>query len=308
LKDQLYSILIPVYNSEDIVKDTVGQIVAEMTKNELQFEIVLVNDGSPDNSWEKLVELSQEYPQARAINLLKNYGQHSAVICAMANAKGDYMVTMDDDLQNPPAELIKLIEKINEGYDLVFAKFHQKKHSSFRKLGTNVINYINGKVFHKPKDITLTNFRIFKRKVAERAVSYKTNHPYIPGLLLMHASKIANVYTEHHARQIGTSNYSIWKILTLVSRLLFNYSSYPLRLLSGFGLIAAAISFLYGAYILIKAAVTGIAVPGWTTIIVMLAFFNGILILMLGVMGVYISRTLQQVSNDNPYHITEILE
>jgi len=308
LKAKLYSILIPVYNSEGVVKDTIRQVVAEMTKNELQFEIVLVNDGSPDNSWEKLVELSEEYPQVRAVNLLKNYGQHSAVICAMAHAKGDYMITMDDDLQNPPAELIKLIEKINEGYDLVFAKFHQKKHSSFRKFGTNVINYINGKVFNKPKDITLTNFRIFKRKVAERAVSYKTNHPYIPGLLLMHASKIANVYTEHHARQIGTSNYSIWKILALVSRLLFNYSSYPLRLLSGFGLIAAAISFLYGILILIRAVVTGIAVPGWTSIIVLLAFFNGILILMLGVMGVYISRTLQQVSSDKPYHITEILE
>lgn len=308
MKAKLYSILIPVYNSEGVVKDTIRQVVAEMTKNELQFEIVLVNDGSPDNSWEKLVELSEEYPQVRAVNLLKNYGQHSAVICAMAHAKGDYMITMDDDLQNPPAELIKLIEKINEGYDLVFAKFHQKKHSSFRKFGTNVINYINGKVFNKPKDITLTNFRIFKRKVAERAVSYKTNHPYIPGLLLMHASKIANVYTEHHARQIGTSNYSIWKILALVSRLLFNYSSYPLRLLSGFGLIAAAISFLYGILILIRAVVTGIAVPGWTSIIVLLAFFNGILILMLGVMGVYISRTLQQVSSDKPYHITEILE
>lgn len=308
MKDTLYSILIPVYNSEDIVKDTVAQIAAEMTKNNLQFEIILVNDGSPDNSWEKLVELNQTYPQVRAINLLKNYGQHSAVMCAMANAKGDYMITMDDDLQNPPTELIKLIEKINEGYDLVFAKFHQKKHSTFRRFGTNIINYINGKIFNKPKDITLTNFRIFKRKVADRAVSYKTNHPYVPGLLLMHASKIANVYTEHHARQIGASNYSIWKILRLVSRLLVNYSDYPLRLLSIFGLIAAIASFLYGISILIIASIRGIAVPGWTTITVLLAFFNGILILMLGVMGVYVSRTLRQVSDSNPYHITEILE
>lgn len=304
----LYSILIPVYNSEQIIPDTVGQIVKAMRGQKLNFEILTVNDCSPDQSWERQVELAKQYPEVIAIKLLKNYGQHSAVLCAMAHAKGDFMITMDDDLQNPPSEIIKLIDKVHEGYDLVFAKFYKKQHSSFRSFGTKVINAINGKIFDKPKDITLTNFRIFSKTVAGRAISYKTNYPYIPGLLLMHASRVGNVYTDHHPRQIGKSNYSILKILSLVSRLLFNYSSYPLKVLSVIGLFSAGFSFLLGLYYLLSALFTGVEVPGWTTIVVLLAFFNGILITMVGVLGIYISRTLQQVSGDKPYHISEVVD
>ncbi len=302
-RQSVYSIVIPVYNSEDVVRDTVKQIVDFFESHRLSFEIVLVNDGSKDNSWEVIKDLAQRYEEVKSIDLLKNYGQHSAVLCGMANATGDYMVTMDDDLQNPPAELIHLIRKINEGYDLVFARFHQKKHSLGRRVGSKVVGYLNAKVFDKPKEITLTNFRIFTKEVAEMAVGHRTFYPYIPGLLLMYSSKVANVPTDHHARMVGQSNYSLMKILKLVSRLLFNYSSFPLKVLTFLGGLLAIGSALIGAFFLIRGFIYGSEVKGWTTLVVLISVFNGFTILMMGVMGEYMIRMIRQMSVDEAYKI-----
>ena len=159
------SIVIPVYNSELIVAETVNLINAELSQIEISHEIILVNDGSTDSSWSVLVELKKQFPQLVIINFLKNYGQHSAVFCGIQNSRGNYVVTMDDDLQNPPSEIKKLYNKILEGYDLVFAVFDKKQHEDYRKLGTKVIDYLNTKIFGKPKSLKLTNFRIFSKAV-----------------------------------------------------------------------------------------------------------------------------------------------
>ena len=228
----MYSIIIPVYNSEEIIKKTALSTIEVMKAEKFNFELLLINDGSTDGSWDFIKNLAEEFEQIKSFNLLKNYGQHTAIFCGIQHAKGDFIITMDDDLQNPPKEIIKLIEKINEGYDLVFAKFKQKKHILFRRLGSRIIKLLNEKIFNKPKKIILTNFRIFNKSVADRVSKYKTFYPYIPGLLLLFSSSIGNVETEHHVRETGKSNYSIFKILKLVSRLLFNYSSFPLKLLT----------------------------------------------------------------------------
>jgi glycosyltransferase involved in cell wall biosynthesis len=179
--------------------------------------------------------LPETMPEVVSIDLLRNSGQHSAVFCGIEHARGDYIVTMDDDLQNPPTELGKLIETIHEGYDLVFARFEQKQHSLFRCLGSRMVGYLNYKIFNKPKDITLTNFRIFTSAVARRMLRGKVQKPYIPGQLLNAARRIGNVATRHEARPQGESNYTLLKIFSLLASLLFNYSSFPLRLLSRFG-------------------------------------------------------------------------
>lgn len=304
----LYSVVIPVFNSEKLVGETVRQTVAFFEKNNLRFEILLVNDGSPDNSWAVISEVASATPGVVAINLLKNYGQHTAVYCGIRQAKGDFIITMDDDLQNPPEEILKLIEKIHEGYDLVFARFEQKQHAGYRKLGTRLIGYLNKKVFFKPDNITLSNFRIFSKELALRMSEYKTNFPYIPGLLLMHAHRMANTTTRHAPRPIGKSNYSLTRILQLVARLLFNYSSWPMKALTYVGLVVAGASFLMGIFFLIKGILYGSAVEGWTTLVVMLSFFNGFVILMLGVMGEYLARLMNQVAVEEPYHVLERVE
>jgi polyisoprenyl-phosphate glycosyltransferase len=301
----LYSIVIPVYRSEKIVEETVDRILNVLHANDLRAEIVLVNDGSPDQSWEVISGLASKHSEVVAINFLKNYGQHTAVYCGIAESKGDFIITMDDDLQNPPEEILKLISKINEGYDLVFAEFKQKMHGGMRKIGTKVIAYLNAEIFSKPKDLKLTNFRIFTRATAERMLQYRTNYPYIPGLLLMHASRMANVETEHHARRIGASNYTIFRIATLVARLLFNYSSYPLKVVSGLGILMSAISFLVGGYFILKAWIVGSNVQGWTTLVVLLSFLSGFILVMLGIMGEYLARMMNQLASNTPYQIRE---
>ncbi|MCK9236791.1 MAG: glycosyltransferase family 2 protein [Thiopseudomonas sp.] len=228
-----YSIVIPVYKSETIIPDTISQVISAMDDLSEPYEVILVNDGSPDGAWSVIKGLAEKYNSVVAINLIKNYGQHNAVHSGFAHAKGSYIITMDDDLQNPPSELKHLINKIkNSEYDLVFGKFREKKHAAHRRMGSKIIGYLNKKVFKKPDNITLTNFRIVKREVIERVLRHKTPYPYIPGLLLLYASNVGNVFVEHHERDVGSSNYTLPKILSLVSRLLINYSSYPLRLLS----------------------------------------------------------------------------
>ncbi|MEX2596289.1 MAG: glycosyltransferase family 2 protein [Salibacteraceae bacterium] len=304
----IYSIIIPVYRSEKIIGKTVEKTLEVMRKHELSAEVVLVNDGSPDHSWEVISELAKVHKEVKAINFLRNYGQHTAVYCGIAESKGDFIITMDDDMQNPPEEIIKLIDKINEGYDLVFAEFKQKMHGGLRKMGTRVIWYLNAEIFGKPKDLKLTNFRIFTRETANRMLQYRTNYPYIPGLLLMHASKMANVVTDHRAREIGDSNYTLWRIAKLVSRLLFNYSSYPLKVMSVLGIAMSGISFLVGLFVIIKALFIGSDVQGWSTIVVLLSFLSGFILVMLGIMGEYIARMMNQMATNVPYQIRERIE
>ena len=304
--DDFISIIIPVFNSENIVKNTVEQSIYELKSQKLNFEIILINDGSKDNSWRTIKKLTQKYPEIISINLLKNYGQHTAIYCGIEQSKGNYLVTLDDDLQNPPKEIIKLINKITDGYDVVFGTFPEKKHSFLRKIGTLLINYLNKKIFNKPKSIKLTNFRIFTREVAERIKNYNTLYPYIPGLLLMFSSSIANVETLHEERKIGKSNYTIIKIIKLVSRLLFNYSSYPLKVLSSLVIIISILSFSSGIAFIVNKIYFKNIVPGWTTIVVIISFFNGFLIFMLGILGEYVSRILNQVSFKKSYQINEI--
>jgi glycosyltransferase involved in cell wall biosynthesis len=302
------SIVIPVYKSELFVEKTVTEILLHLEKIPGMSEVILVDDGSPDNSWSVISRLATEISNVRAIKLIKNYGQHTAVLCGIEHAKGDYIITMDDDLQNPPSEIVKLVDKIEEGYDLVFAKFEEKKHASYRKMGTRVIDLLNKKIFHKPDNIVLTNFRIFKKTVAQRIVKYRVNEPYIPGLLLMHASKIANVLTKHAHRDSGQSNYSLRKIASLVSRLLFNYSSFPLKALSTIGAFIAVASFCWGTAAIIRQLIFGTSIQGWTTLVVLVSFLNGFVILLLGVLGEYVVRISKTISHDRSYHISEDVE
>lgn len=301
-----YSVVIPVYNSEAVIETTVSRTSEFFTSRHLKHEIILVNDGSRDGSWTKVVKLAKENSSVIGINFLKNYGQHTAVYCGIKHSKGDFVITMDDDLQNPPEEITHLINKIKEGYDAVFAKFRVKHHSFTRKLGSKVVGYLNRKIFDKPDELTLTNFRIFSKDVVNRIRGYRTLYPYVPGLILMFANNLTNVYTEHHERKVGKSNYTIITILALVSRLLFNYSSFPLKFLSIAGFIVSLTSFLIGSFYLLKSLILGSQVLGFTTLVVILSFMNGFIIIMLGVMGEYLSRMMNHLSSDLSYHIKDI--
>jgi hypothetical protein len=214
---------------------------------------------------------------------------------------------MDDDLQNPPEEIIHLIDQTSQGHDLVFGCFRTKQHAWYRRWGSLLIGVINKWLFRKPDDLILTNFRMIRRDVVDRMCAYQTGYPYIPGLALMFSANPGNVMVEHKPRPIGSSNYNFFKIAELVMRILFNYSSFPLRLVSLIGGVVAALSLLLGLYFLAKALFVGTSVPGWASVVILLSFFNGVTILILSMLGEYTVRLLQQTSQAHSYHIKEII-
>jgi glycosyltransferase involved in cell wall biosynthesis len=302
-----YSVVIPVFNSQDIVADTLRRTAAFFESRGLGYEIIAVNDGSSDGSWQVLEAAARENPAITAIDLLRNSGQHNANLCGFRAAKGDWIVTMDDDLQNPPEEIAHLIDKASEGYDLVIGRFHEKQHAGYRRLGSRLIRLINQRIFGQERDLVLTNFRLIQRDVVDRVCAYRGPFPYIPGLCLRYSGRRANTLVEHHPRRVGSSNYNWRRILSLVSTILFNYSSFPLRMVAGLGLVTAAISLLLGLYFLVEGLLGGARVPGWTTIVVMLAFFNGVMMLMLAMLGEYVVRVINQITMADPYFVRKIV-
>lgn len=300
-----YSVVIPVYNSAELVGKTIERTVKFFESHAWNYELILVNDGSKDRSWDVLKEKALTNSHIIAINLLRNYGQHTAVFCGLNESTGDKVITLDDDLQNPPEEMIHLIEKAQEGHDVVFGRYREKKHPWYRRQGTRVIAAINKCVFPLPKDLVLTNFRILDREVVDRICHYRTGYPYISGLVLMFSANSGNAWVKHERRLVGRSGYSFVKIAEVVGRILFNYSAFPLRLASALGGVISCLSFLLGLYFLLRAVFGGVSVPGWTTIVVLLAFFNGIMILILSIVGEYVVRILTQSSTRQPYDIKE---
>lgn len=302
-----YSVVIPVYRSEKMIQKTVLGVHKFLTGYGKRFEIILVNDGSPDASWSIIKGMARKYPEIIAIDLLKNYGQHYANLCGFREAKGDFIITMDDDLQNPPEEIAKLIEISKKDYDLVIGKFQSKQHSIIRRIGSHIIGWLNRRVFNVNDGLILSNFRIIRRDVINRVCEDSSFSPYIPGLVLKHSVKRKNVLVTHLPRASGKSNYTFRKILHLVANILFNHSTIPLRYSAAFGFLSAGSGFFLSVYFLVSALIKGSNSPGWASIVTLISFFSGVLILLLSVIGEYIIRVLREIDTNKGYRIREIL-
>jgi len=302
-----YSVVIPVFNSEKIVGETVDRTVEFFKKAGWRYEIVLVNDGSEDRSWDVLSAKAAGDRNVTAIDLLKNYGQHTAVFCGLKHATGDFVLTIDDDLQNPPGEMVHLVAKVLEGYDVVYGRFRQKRHAFYRRAGSWLVTRLNRRVFHQPVDLDVTNFRIMRREVVDRIVAYRTSFPYINGLSLMFSSKRANVWVEHKPREAGRSNYGWMRLFALVARIMFNYSAFPLHVISLTGFGVASCAFLAGFWFLLKAMFFGTSVTGWASIVVLVSFLGGVNIVVVSMVGEYLIRLVRQSSESNVCHVTNIL-
>ena len=301
-----YSIVIPVYNSERIVGETIDRVVDVFTGAGLRFELILVNDGSPDGSWQVVSERARRIPGVVALDLMRNYGQHFANLAGLAEAAGDYVITMDDDLQNPPDQALALIEKaVMGGHEVVFGQFEQKKAPGFRRIGSKLIGLVNRRIFGQPSDLVVSNFRILRRDVVDRILASRTAYPYITGQALMFSGDRANVTVRHDPRPVGKSNYSLTRILRLVVTILFSYSSWPLRAAALVGFTISALSFLLGGVLLVRGVLNESTVPGWTSIMVLLSLFAGVIIALLSMIGEYVVRTLNTVSTGTSFHVVE---
>jgi glycosyltransferase involved in cell wall biosynthesis len=302
-----YSVIIPVFNSAAVVGETVDRTVAFFEGRGLGYELILVNDGSRDGSWDVLRQKAGVNRHIVAIDLLHNCGQHTATLCGLRQASGEYAITIDDDMQVAPEELGHLIDRAAEGFDLVLGRYAEKRHNFVRRCGSSLVAAINCRIFNKPKDLVTTSLRLMRRDVVDRICAYRTAYPYITGLAILFSARRANALVEHRPRPVGRSGYGVLKITELVMRILFNYSAYPLRLLSVCALGITLASFGLGVYFLGRKLLGDVQVPGWTTLVVMLSFFNGVLILFLSMLGEYMIRLLHQTSVHDGYHVREII-
>ena len=300
-----YSVVVPVYNSEAIVGETVDRIVAEFQGQGLSYELILVNDGSHDRSWEIIAAKAREHPHVIALNLLRNYGQHNANLAGLRESTGDYVITMDDDLQNPPDQIRLLIDEAMKGRDVVFGKFEVKRAPGYRQLGSEVIAMINRRVFGQPADLAVTNFRILRRDVVDRICASRSAYPYITGQSLLYSSNRSNVSVRHEPRKVGKSQYNLVKIVRLVLTILFSYSLFPLRLAAIIGFMISLVSFALGGVYLVHGLIFGSRTQGFTTLVVLLSAFSGVTIALLAMLGEYVVRTLNTVSAQETFHVVE---
>jgi glycosyltransferase involved in cell wall biosynthesis len=300
-----YSIVVPVYNSAGVVGTTVDRIVETFEAAGLAYQLVLVNDGSRDGSWDIIADKARRNPHVVALNLLQNYGQHHANLAGLREATGDYVITMDDDGQNPPDQALLLIDEAMTGKDVVFGRFERKQHAGYRQLGSRLISLINRRVFAQPANLAVSNFRILRRDVVDRIAASRTAHPYITGQALLYSSNRSHVTVRHEPRQVGKSTYNLARILKLVLTILFSYSLFPLRLAALAGFVIAGVSLLMGIGYFVRALFVETPVQGWTTIVVLLSLFNGVTIALLSMLGEYVVRTLNAVSAQDSYHVLE---
>jgi polyisoprenyl-phosphate glycosyltransferase len=300
-----YSIVIPVFNSEPIVGETIDRIVDVFTGAGLRYELILVNDGSSDLSWQVISERAARLPNVVALNLMRNYGQHYANLAGITEATGDYVITMDDDLQNPPDQALVLIDAAMAGHEVVFGQFEQKQAGGVRRLGSKLIGIMNNRIFGKPADLVVSNFRILRRDVVDRIVGSRTSFPYITGQALMFSGDRANVLVRHDPRPVGKSTYNLVRILRLVLTILFSYSSWPLRAAAALGFAIAGLSFLLGGVLVIRGLLRDSVVPGWTSTMVLVSMFAGFIIALLSMIGEYVVRTLQTVSTEETFHVVQ---
>lgn len=299
------SVVIPVYKSELFIDKTLDEIDRVAVKEGWDLEIVLVNDNSPDNVWQKIRERSLHDPRIKAIALVKNYGQHTANIVGFHYASGDCVVTMDDDLQNPPSEIPKLIEKWRQGHDLVVGTFERKQHGILRRIGSGLMQLINTRIFPSPAGFKHTNFRLIDKAVVRHINSDNSRYPYTSGLVMMFSNNPVNVMVRHDPRVSTSSNYNIRRLLNLAWNIVFYYSTLPVRILLTFGFILSLLSGLYAVFLVGHSMVFGSRVPGWTTLAALIAFSNAVIILILSLLGEYLNIILVQLRDNKHYRIRD---
>lgn len=304
--EMLYSIVVPVYNSEKSL-DELYKRIKETFEHDVkeEFELVLVDDSSRDNSFFIMEDLRREDLRVKIIQLSRNYGQHCALLCGMNYAKGDFIITMDDDLQHPPEEIPKLIKEINdrEDLDVLIGAYVSKKHGIIRNLGTYMSNLVTAHVFGNDPNLKLTSFRIMRRFVAENLLQLKVSYPRIGHLLLLVSNRIGNVTVEHDKRQYGKSGYSFKRLVKDFFHNISNNTALPLIFLRNVGMFSFVLSAILALYYMIRYFTVGISIMGWTTTILVLLFFFGLTLLGLGIVGEYLYRVLEETKKLPNYMI-----
>ena len=301
------SVVVPVY----LGAATVGELVAALRALEIDggLEIVLVVDGSPDNSLDVCKELVG-LPGApiTLVSLSRNFGEHNAVMAGLARARGAFTITMDDDLQNPPAEVRRLFEHARDGgYDAVYTHYAEKKHAPWRNLGSRFTNWCADRLLDKPRGLYLSSFRCLSAFVRERIVaSYEGPYPYIDGLVFQVTQNVGRLQVHHLPRNEGQSNYTLRRLIRLWLAMFLNFSVMPLRLAILFGLGFGALGAIAAAIVIVEAIVSDRPPQGWASLMVAVLVLAGVQLVLVGLIGEYLGRMFLVVNRKPQYLVREV--
>ncbi len=303
----LVSVVIPCYNSEHTIEKVVDMCMQEFDKmNGYTCEMILVNDYSKDRTFDAICRCAEKYSNVTAVNLAKNFGQHAAIMAGLHYTKGDYVVAMDDDLQNHPSQIMQFINKANEGYDVVFGVFKERHFSKWKNFTGAVSRFLLFRMIDRPKNVQMGSFWLARRFVIDKALEYEGNSAFVQLLFFRTTHNIANIEIEHFDREVGSSNYTFKKGLKHFMSMI-NYSEFPLRLSSFLGAIFAGIGFVAGLIVLIMKLVNPSMQAGWPSIMCTLLLLFGVTFIILGIMGEYIGRVLFTVNSSPQYVVRDVI-
>ncbi len=302
-----FSVVIPVYNSAPTLETLLGKLASELPKISSEYEVILVNDGSQDNSWEILQGLAQKYPWVQAIKLMRNYGQHNALLCGIRHARYDIIVTMDDDLQHPPEEIVKLINKLIEGFDVVYGVPLRETHGIWRDFASQITKIALQKSMGAETARCVGPFRAFRTRIRDAFGNYQNSYVNIDVLLTWGASRFTAIHVRHDPRPVGKSKYTFRKLVVHSMNMITGFTVLPLQIASLMGFAFSFFGFLVLAYVIGRYLIQGGSVPGFPFLASTIAIFSGVQLFALGIIGEYLARMHFRLMDRPSYIIGESL-
>lgn len=297
------SVVVPVYNSSNTLSmlvDEVGKVLPEVTG---EFELVLVNDGSPDQSWQVILDLAGTHPWVRGIDLMRNYGQHNATLCGIREACYEVIVIMDDDLQNPPREILKLLEKLDEGYDVVYGVARKRQQVWWKSLATVIVKRAIGYVMGQQTVRDIGAFKAFRADLRRSFETFHSPDVLVDVLLSWGTARFGSVTVDEAPRTIGKSNYNLFKLIKVSLLVLTSYTTIPLRFASIIGFLFTIFGFGVLTYVLVTYFVAG-SIPGFSFLASTVTIFSGVQLFALGILGEYLARVFERTGERPTYTIS----
>ena len=296
------SVVIPVYRGEHTLEPLVARLATVLPACVEEFEVLLVNDGSPDHSWDVIEALTRQYPWVRGIKLMRNYGQENATLCGIREARCDVIVTMDDDLQHDPSDLPKLLAKLNEGYDVVYGVPRIRRQVWWKSILSAIVKWAISSVMGVKTIRDISAYKAFRAELKQAFSSINSPDVQIDVLLSWAATRFASIEIEEAPRTVGASNYNFTKLIKVSLLVLTNYTTIPLRIASIFGFLFTIIGFFVLLYVLVIYFTLG-SVPGFSFLVSAVTIFSGVQLFALGIIGEYLARMFERSSGRPPYVI-----
>jgi undecaprenyl-phosphate 4-deoxy-4-formamido-L-arabinose transferase len=298
------SIVIPVFRSGRILFDLYDRIAATISQIGIKnYEILFVEDGGGDDSWEVVQRIAEKDRRVRGISLSRNYGQHNALLCGIRAARYDVIVTMDDDLQNPPEEIPKLLDKLSEGHDVVYGAPEREQHGFLRNMASSITKYALQGAMGAETARKVSAFRAFRTDIRKAFENYHSPFVCIDVLLTWGTTNFVSVKVKHHPRQSGVSGYTLRKLINHAVNMITGFSTLPLQVASIIGFIFALFGVVLLGYVIGRYLISGVSVPGFTFLASIIAIFSGVQLFALGIIGEYLARMYLRTMDRPPYVI-----